>query len=150
MLGGLLSVQFLNRKKSVAECVTWLPASCRVCVWTSCRTAPCQEMRGREGRAGAQKRERERWCVVVPQEVAWMTQSYRLSVTRTRRAETEERGRGRQAGDRGEREHTHFCNLITESSRLLTSASKGCGHLYTHRYGTTQLHTEEEAWHTQT
>lgn len=43
-----------------------------------------------------------------------------------------ERGRGRHAGDRGEREHTHFCNLITESCRLIPSASKGHGHVHTH------------------
>lgn len=35
----------------------------------------------------------------------------------TRRREAEKRGRGRHAGDRGEWEHTHLCNLIIESSR---------------------------------
>lgn len=113
--------------------VTQPSASCGVGVWTSCRSAPCQEMvRRKEEKNSAAE---ERWRVVVPQEEAWMTQSSRLSFNQEERGR-EKRGRGRHAGDRGEWEHTHFCNLITESSRLLPSAFKGYGHSYTQRYGT--------------
>lgn len=96
---------------------------------------------GEERKEGRMKRkkERQRWSVVVPEEEAWMMQATGLCKQRAREREREvetlrekkarkrgrESGRGRHAGDRGEREHTHFCNLIRESSRLLPSASKG-------------------------
>lgn len=60
-------------------------------VWTSCRTAPCQEMCRRKEEKYS--RAEERWCVVVPQEEAWMTQSYRLSFNQ------EERDRGKKEGE---------------------------------------------------
>lgn len=81
---------------------------------------------------------------MVPEEEAWMTQATGLynqkgrgRRKRERQNELErerERGRGRHAGDRGEREHTHFCNLIRVSSRLLPSASKGQGHTHTYTH----------------
>lgn len=91
----------------------------------------------KEEREGQEHRQvRERWSVVVPEEEAWMTQATGLcnQKGRERQRQREERGRGRHTGDRGEREHTHFCNLIRESSRLLPSASKGYGHVYTHTH----------------
>lgn len=117
-------------------------------VWTSCRTVPHRKM----GRRKAEKNSRgeERRCVAVPQEEACMTQTCRLSFNQEERGR-EKRGRGRHAGDRGEWEHTHSCNLITESSRLLPSAFKGYGHSYTQIWNQeTDINTDRGRAHTQT
>lgn len=100
--------------------------------------------------AAKNSRAEERQCVVVPQEEACMTQTYRLSFNQEERGR-EKRGRGRHAGDRGEWEHTHSCNLITESSRLLPSAFKGYGHSYTQIWNQeTDINTDGGRAHMQT
>ena len=87
---------------------------------------------------------------MLPEEEAWMTQAFcdqkgrkTQREKRVREREERERGRGRHAGDRGEWEHTHFCNLIRESSRLLTSACKGQGHVHTHTHTHTNTNRHE-------
>lgn len=115
-------------------------------VWTSCRTDRIKDGQ-KKGRKNS--RAEERRCVVVPQEEACMTQTYRLSFNQERGRQ--KRGRGRHAGDRGEREHTHSCNLITESSRLLPSAFKGYGHSYTQIWNQeTDINTDSGRAHMQT
>lgn len=93
--------------------VTWSPVSDMV-------RGPAAALLRIRRWAEQNSRAEERRCVVVPQEEACMTQTYRLSFNQEERGR-EKRGRGRHAGDRGEWEHTHSCNLITESSRLLPS-----------------------------
>lgn len=139
MLGGRLVGQFsTDELEEEVRRESHMAPSLLQGVWTSCRAVPCQEMGGRkEEREGQEHRQvRERWSVVVPEEEARMTQATGLcnQKGRERQRQREERGRGRHTGDRGEREHTHFCNLIRESSRLLPSASKGYGHVYTHTH----------------
>lgn len=142
MGGWWASVQQRRWRKRSGERVTWLPASCWECgpaagllpVWS------CQEIGGRkeEKEREEHRQVRERWSVVVPEEEAGMTQAPGLCNQKGRERQRHRgrrkrgRGRGRHAGDRGEREHTHFCNLIRESSRLLPSASKGYRYVYTH------------------
>lgn len=76
MPGGLLAWSPFFNGACGKNMVTQPSASCGVGVWTSCRSAPCQEMvRRKEEKNSAAE---ERWRVVVPQEEAWMTQSSRL------------------------------------------------------------------------